>query len=409
LERQKRVKKKWQMRFDLHMRRAMRDRLVDVSSKMAAWDHQPPASPDLHRHLINAIQPFDHTTSLPDLLIGGVDGSGYFPAAAYGDSFVYVSVASATLYESDAVHGLKEIDRGFEPLVEFTWLTTSEQQRTSAMFDSFERLMGRSVDDVLSGSDYSTLSRKGRGDLAMRRRGLIIPPAHDAGNVGVQLRTTAELAAALQLIEASPSDALVLTDGTMSLPFVQRDRQSLFFEHLRRFCCVRAQARNVVFAALSKSHGLPSGMRIEEAAREKLGVAEPEHWFMRVPEAARDGWSPWSPDGPTMPPLGAVSFLIRLHRSTPIMRIDFDARFWEQRVSGSNDLEMARRFFGALDYASHDQRCYGYPYPVKAAHDRGSLTELERGVLRQQLVDAAVQAGMRRSSFRDTSQMTGHR
>ena len=91
------------------------------------------------------------------------------------------------------------------------------------------------------------------------------------------------------------------------------------------------------------------------------------------------------------------------------MRIDLDARFWEERVRGTGDLELAHCFFGALDYASHDQRCYGYPYPVKAAHDRGSLTNQERVVLRQQLVDAAVQAGMRRSLFRDVSQMTGHR
>jgi hypothetical protein len=387
----------------------MRDRLADVSSRMAAWDQQLPEPPDLRRRLIEAIQPFEHTTTFPNLIMGGVDGTGYFPAVAYGDSFVYASVASSTLYESDAVHGLKEIDRGLEPLVEFTWLTTSATQRTSAMFESFERLVGRSVDDVLSGSDYSSLGRNGRTDLKTRRSGLIIPPAHDASNVGVQLRTTAELAAALQLIESVSPEALVLTDGTMSLPFVQRDKQSLFFEHLRRFCCVRAQARGVVFAALSKSHGLPSSVRIEEAAREKLGVADPEHWFMRVPDSTRDGWSPWSSDGPTVPPLGAVSFLIRLHRSTPVMRIDLDARFWGERVRGTDDLELAHRFFGALDYASHDQRCYGYPYPVKAAHDRGSLTEQERVVLRQQLVDAAVQAGMRRSIFRDASQMTGHR
>ena len=268
--------------------------------------------------------------------------------------------------------------------------------------------MGRSVDEVLAGSDYAELGRRGRGDAAARRSGLIVPPAHDAGNVGVQLRTTAELAAALQLIESVPEGALVLTDGTMSLPFVQRDKQSLFFEHLRRFCCVRARARGVCFAALSKSHGLPSGVRLEDAAREKLAVAEPEHWFLRVPDAARDGWSPWPPDGPRVPPAGAVSFLVRLHRSTPIMRVDVDARFWDEQMGGTRNVE-ASRFFGALDYASHDQRCYGYPYPIKAAHDRGSLTEHERTVLRQQLVEAAVQAGMRRSSFRDPSQLTGHR
>jgi hypothetical protein len=103
-----------------------------------------------------------------------------------------------------------------------------------------------------------------------------------------------------------------------------------------------------------------------------------------------------------------VSFLVRLHRSTPIMRVDVDARFWVEQM-GSNSNVDPSRFFGALDYASHDQRCYGYPYPIKAAHDRGSLTEHERTVLRQQLVAAAVEAGIRRSSFRDPSHLTGHR
>lgn len=397
------------MRFDIHIRQSMRDRLADVSASMAAWDQQQPASPDLHRRLVEAIEPFEHTTNALGLVVGGVDGSGDFPAIAYADSFVYVSVASAALYEADAVHGLKEIDRGLQTLVEFTWLSTGERQRAASMFESFERLVGRSVDEILGGSDYAELGHGGRRTSAGHRSGLIIPPAHDAGNVGIQLRTTAELSAALRLIEAVPEGALVLTDGTMSLPFVQRDKQSLFFEHLRRFCCVRARARGVYFAALSKFHGLPSGLRLEDAAREKLGVAEPEHWFLRVPEAGRDGWSPWPPDGPKVPPVGATSFLVRLHRSTPIMRLDLDAQFWEERMGGRKDLEATRRFFGALDYSAHDQRCYGYPYPIKAAHDRGSLTEPERMVIRQQLVEAAVNAGVRRASFRDTSQLTGHR
>jgi hypothetical protein len=316
-------------------------------------------------------------------------------------------VTSAAIYQSEAVHGLKEIDLGFKPLIEFTWLSTSEQQRASSMFESFERLVGRPVEDVLTESDYSDLGHPGRRSSSSLRSGLIIPPAHDAGNVGIQLRTTAELSAALRLIELVPPGAVVLTDGTMSLPFVMRERQSLFFEHLRRLCCVRARDRGVYFAALSKSTGLPSGVRIEDAAREKLGVAEPEHWFLRVPDASRDGWSPWPSDGPRVPPTGAVSFLVRLHRTFPIMRLDVDARFWGERTDGGRDLEATRTFFGALDYSAHDQRCYGYPYPIRAAHDRGSLTEQERTGLRQQLVEAAVRTGMRRSSFRDPSQRTG--
>lgn len=394
------------MRFDIDTRQTLRARLAEMSARMAAWDQQPPPLPDQHQRLIEAIEPFEHTTHATALIIGGVDGSGDFPAAAYADSFVYASVASAALYESDPVHGLREVGRDLRPVVEFTWLTTSEQQRAASLLESFERLVGRSIDEVLAGSDYRDLGSGGQRNGAAYRGALIVPPPHDAGNIGIQLRTTAELAAALQLIESVPDGALILTEGTMSLPFVQHGKQSLFFEHLRRFCCVRARARGVYFAALSKSHGLPSGIRLEEAAREKSGVAEPEHWFLRIPDTTRDGWSLWPPDGPRVPPVGAVSFFVRLHKSMPIMRLDMDVRFWEERMGGAADVEATRRFFGALDYSSHDQRCYGFPYPIKAARDRSTLTDQERAALRQQLVEAGVRAGMRRSSFRDPAPLT---
>ena len=81
-------------------------------------------------------------------------------------------------------------------------------------------------------------------------------------------------------------------------------------------------------------------------------------------------------------------------------------------IEGADDGETQaneQRLFQDLDYASHDQRCFGYPYPIKAAHDRASMTQAERTALRKQVVDAAVRAGMRRSLFRDASRATGHR
>ena len=66
------------------------------------------------------------------------------------------------------------------------------------------------------------------------------------------------------------------------------------------------------------------------------------------------------------------------------------------------------RIFQDLDYASHDQRCYGYPYPIKAGHDRASLTEAERVALRKMIIAAAVSAGMKRSLFRSAAAATGH-
>lgn len=88
-----------------------------------------------------------------------------------------------------------------------------------------------------------------------------------------------------------------------------------------------------------------------------------------------------------------------------------DQVYWEEKVRGETKeqtLTNEVRLFEDLDYSCHEQRCFGYPYPIKAAHDRASLTKPEREVLRKQIIDAAVAAGMKRSLFRDVSMMTGH-
>jgi hypothetical protein len=81
-------------------------------------------------------------------------------------------------------------------------------------------------------------------------------------------------------------------------------------------------------------------------------------------------------------------------------------------MQGQHETELRAReqkLFEDLDYTCHDQRVYGYPYPIKAAHDRGSLTVGEREAFRKQVIAAAVQQGMSPALFRDVSKATGHR
>ena len=164
---------------------------------------------------------------------------------------------------------------------------------------------------------------------------------------------------------------------------------------------------------LFQSHGLPGISLIEQLAREALELETPgpaEHWFLRLPTVEIDKWETSITDGRTLPPLGAVSYLVRFHRNTPVFRLDLDRVFWQEHLLGptEDDTEQVKLPCLSASIASHDQRCYGYPYPVKAAHDRASLTKQERVVLRKQIIDAAVKMGMRRNLFRDASQATGH-
>ena len=400
------------MRFDLHLRRDVSSQLDGMASQMAEWEAQPSVTDEERHRICQGITPFEHTTRRKDLIIAGVDGSGDYPALSYADSFVYLSTAQATTYESATTSGLREVGPTSPPLVDFVWLPETEAQRVANMDASFARLAGASLENIIERSDYLELKGMGQS-VASAVQHLIRPHASDSGNLAIQLRSTAELSAALRQFPTLPQGAYLFIDGTFSLPFIGRSDLSLFHEHVKRLCCVEARNRGVCFIALSKSHGFPGIELIEEQAKNSCvgNQAAAEHWYLRIPTKDRDGWEISLAGDRAIPPIGAVTYLVRFHKNVPVLRIDMDSAYWAARIAGADDEETQAnecRLFEDLDYASHDQRCFGYPYPIKAAHDRASMTQAERVALRKQVIDAAVRAGMRRSLFRDASRATGH-
>lgn len=406
------------MRFDLHLRTTVREQIEQLADTMKAWEQQARFNQQEIAQVRQSLVFFDHTTARLGLRVAGVDGSGDFPALSYADSFIYFTVAQGTQYVSDAVSGLREEGPVADPLVHFSWLPEDPERSKTALDEAFAALVGMSLSEVIRDSDYRTLkaAESGRASPAdLQIEHLIRPHASDAGNVGLQLRSVGELAVGLRQVarQNSPAD-YVLMDGTFSLPFVGNKFNSLFYEHLKRLCCVKARERDIGFFALSKSHGLPSIDLLEDLACQIAGLAKGEtveHWYLRLPVPGEDGWEFSLAHGRRLPPPGAVTYLVRFHRTTPVMRLDMDRKFWRDRVLGTTPGQTEhneRRIFEDLDYVCHDQRCYGYPYPIKAAHNRASLTQAERVALRKQIVDAAVRAGMKRTLFRDASIATGH-
>ena len=403
------------MRFDLHLRRSVTERLHTLAERMGAWEHQPRLSNEERARVRSSIRSFSHTTRVSDTVFAGVDGSGDYPSITYADSFVYLSVASTAVFEADAVSGLREVATAFEPVAEFTWLPGDHREATRQWDEAFATLSGRSIAEVIESSDYRVLKERetGRKQPAGRlAAALLRPRAADAGNVAIQLRSTAEMGAALRLLSGPNVPQFLLVDGTLSLPMVSRDEVSLFYEHVKRLCAAQARRSGCAFIALSKSHGLPGIEDIEQLAAEALGVPAraAEHWFARLPTVG-DGWELSLLDGRGVPPPGAVSYLVRFHQTTPVLRLDLDRAYWEESLRGATESETAAAeasLFERLDYACHDQRCFGYPYPIKAGHDRASLTEPERVALRKQVIDSAVAAGMSRRLFRSAAVATGH-
>lgn len=402
------------MRFAVHHRADTKQRLAALAQEMSAWEGAARIQDDEADRIRAAIRSFGHAQYRPGVRIGGVDGSGDYPSLSYGDSFVYVTVAHGAIYESAPLNGLKELPCPEAELSDFCWIPEDEVQRIQAIDAAFERMVGQPIQEVIEASDYRLLKERfsrRKSSVSELDAELIRPHASDAGNLGIQLRSVGELSAALRVIRAESAPNMVLIDSTMALPFVSRAKSSLFQEHLKRLCCVEACSKGIGFFALSKSHGLPSMELVEKLAEEALGTPKAEHWFLRLPEQARDGWSLRLVEGRNLPPQATVTYLVRFHRNVPVLRLDMDVNYWQAHVRGETPeatLANEQRIFEALDHAAHDQRAYGYPYPIKAGHDRASLTDAERVALRKMIIDAAVAAGMRRTLFKNASSATGH-
>lgn len=403
------------MRFDLNLRSVVREQIANLAEDMKAVQEAMVVSDAERKQILERIIFFEHTTERSGLSVASAQANGEFPSVCYGDSFIYLTLAHATIYESDSVSGLREISSRIDPTLHFAHLCEDEQTRQDTINTYFTILAGISLREAIELSDYRKLktAESGRAtstDLLLQK--LIRPQASDSGNLGIQFRYTAELGMVLRLLLNEYKLSYILTDGTLSLPLVTRTDLSLFYEHLKRLCCVEARKRGTAFFALSKSHGLSSIELLEEIAREKSGLtkgASAEHWFIRLPITGLDRGETPLTGGRRLSPAGAVTYLFRFHRTMPVMRLDMDREYWCEYVRSNSEEKTCaneRRIFEDLDYTSHDQRCYGYPYPIKSSNDRASLTKSERTSLRRQIIDAGVRAGLKRSLFREATRLS---
>jgi hypothetical protein len=400
------------MRYDIHVRESARQKIGAMAKDMSQWEAKLRIDKQEEKIIRAALRSFNHTSQVDDFCIGGVDGGGDYPSFSYADSFVYVASASGTVYRTDPLHGLREVACLDEPTLEFVWLPGAGEEAHDRWMEGFSSLAGAPVRDVIERSDYRVIK-----NLATRRahtvdelvEELILPRASDTANVGIQLRSAAELGTAVRLITREPKCRYLLMDTTFSLPLVRTKKQSLFYEHVKRLCCVEARNLEIGLFAISKSHGMPAMEMIEAFAAEEFGAGPgetAEHWYLRLPIPEEDDWNLSLTSERQIPPKGAVSYLLRFHRNTPVLRLDMDQSFWTMKFKG--DAKAEQKLFGDLDYCGHDQRAYGYPYPIKACHDRARLSNAERDALKKQIIDAAVVSGMKRSLFRDVSMATGH-
>ncbi len=410
------------MRFNQAISSSIQSQLEQAASELKSWQNQNLIDDTELKRLRKDLQCFNHTPARVGLSMGGVDGSGDFPLLSFADTFIYLSIAQASLYQFDVEVKLRE-SLSLDAKVGIAVLLEDSSKGPELFDRALAHLLNPNENaqelllDVIIRSDYLDLKKsftKKRITPNQLYENLIRPHASDVGNIAIQLRSTAEFAAAYQLIKSKHKPNYLLMDTTYALPLVSSS-SSLFYEHLKRLCAVEARKQDLGFFTLSKSHGLSAMEQLELIAAEKQGLTSKQtadHWYLRLPSQKEDGYSYSFTREKTVPPIGAMSYLVRFYRTTPIMRLDMDINYWRERVKGGNQEETLRneqKLFEDLDVFCHDVRSYGYPFPIKAAHDRASLTVAERQDYKKQATKTFIKQGMNPNLFRDVSLATGHK
>lgn len=405
------------MHFDNMFRKDVAEMIDNIAQEIFEWNAPDPLSKNEIEALSEYVQVFDHCAK-PDhpFLIGGSDGSGDFPCVSYGDAVAYLVTAMSRLYEA-SINKLVEKKTGLDRIIQMLWLSEDKDKSEEKYKEFFSRVIGESLETICQESDYFQLSRDKGCTLSQPQElidNLVLPPAHEADNIGIQMRNTAEAGALIQLMQSLKASEIenkpvyILEDTTMALPLLP-SKTALFFEIAKRYACKIARDKGIAFITLSKSHNMPRMDLIEEMVKQLNPSGE--HWFLRLPTKQQNEDIPTFVGSRSIPPYGAVTYLFKFHRTTQTMRLDMDYYFWKQKIWNEDKEIMSRnekQLFRDLDFASHDQRCYGYPYPIKACHDMASLTKEERVAFRKLVIDRMVMKGLRRKNFIDPSVQTGH-
>jgi hypothetical protein len=385
------------MNFDFLSRRFLERARDGVTGFRKLVEESEPDKVQLDDLLTN-VRAFAHTVSLDrEFRVAGVDGSGESPVLQQDDVFMHFVIAAGTIFQtaSERQHKLSILTVEDGIYADFIALRDERKAVQAAYAGFLDRLIGITPRLMAERSDYievfNATSQRAHiqlGDVVFPNRRMAFSKASEIASNAYQIRSLAELAMAIRLLDHRPDYLLIDT----SLVYFLLGESIYLPELLKRYLICRATELGTCVIALSKSHNIPNGNLIARRVKEEIGFAD--HWYLRLPsDALGESRLPWLEEKEVPPKLG-VSYLFKFHSADFPMRIDLDAGWWSHHIRGEEAAE--RRLFQDLDFTCHDSRSYGYPYPLRASHRRSALTKQERAALRDVVVRLAAEQGILR-------------
>jgi hypothetical protein len=211
-----------------------------------------------------------------------------------------------------------------------------------------------------------------------------------------QFREVLEYSVANALLDSKENFKYIFLDGSMNMLMSPGQKQPrLASNYLLRDINLKAIENKTCIVAVSKTTTFPFIYRLAQDLEKSLGMEK--KWFIRIPTEKRDTYTlNVLKDRPHIPPAYGVTYLFHFSSEVPVLRIDFDEKWWLENIY-SEDITKEREneieIFQDIDWLARDVRYYGYFFDLAFAHNTTIVRFPERDDVADRLIDYFVEKG----------------
>lgn len=211
-----------------------------------------------------------------------------------------------------------------------------------------------------------------------------------------QFREVAEYALVNELMKSDPHFKYIFLDGSMNLLITQnQDQPRLAPNYLLRDLCLKALKKDTCLIAVSKTTSFPFLYRIANDIETAIG--EEKKWFIRIPKpSSKNITLNILKNKPNIPPKDAVTYLFHFSSEVPILRIDFDLKWWNTNIKNTDPKIQKQRemeLFKEIDWLARDVRYYGYFFDLALSHNEALVKFTDRDLIAERLIEYFVEQG----------------
>lgn len=205
-----------------------------------------------------------------------------------------------------------------------------------------------------------------------------------------QYREVLEYSMSHSLLQSDVHFKYLFIDGSMNMLMSPGQNQPrLASNYLLRDINLKALQKKTCVVAVSKTTTFPFIYRLAQDIEKELGAEK--KWFLKIPTKKRDGHIlNILKDRPHIPPAYGVTYLFHFSSEIPVLRIDFDEKWWYENIhSTDKKIEKTKEvaLFQDIDWLARDVRYFGYFFDLAFAHNSTIVRFADRDEVADRLIN----------------------